>query len=125
MRTLCRLIFCGLALISFAVFIVNNLTAFLNNRHAIEFVIDTALVTAGLLALIWLAQRLWQARDLIGRIIFALLIVLAIILIAMIPELQQWALSCLNVLIKQPLVVTVLCLIMCALCCTRPGQQAS
>ena len=125
MRTLCRLIFCGLAVVSFAVFIITQLSTISLSTDAIQFVIDTVLVTALLLGLIWLARWLWEARDVIGRIILVLLMVLSIILIAIVPELQQWAMSCLNVLAEQPLLITVLCVIMCAWCSTGTGQQTS
>jgi hypothetical protein len=124
MRTLCRFFFCGLAAVSFAVFVVQNLPKINLSANALEFVVYTLLVTAGVFALAWIAKRLWLARGLIGRIILGLMLVIAVILLAIEPELQQLVKDALEVLIKQPLVITVLCLIVCGFCSSRSAPQS-
>jgi hypothetical protein len=124
MRTICRFVFCGLAVVSFAVFITQHLSNINLSEDALQFMEYTALVTAGLFALFWLAKRTWMARDLIGRIILVLVLVITAILIVTVPELQQAVLSGLEVLARQPLVITVLCLILCGFCCSRPAPQS-
>lgn len=123
MRTLCRIIFCGLAAVSFAVFVAQNFRS--PDANTIQFVTYTALITAGLFALVWLAKRLWLARDLIGRVILGLVLIIIVILVVTVPELQQLVLSWLKGLTERPLVITVLCLIICGFCCSRPATRSS
>lgn len=125
MRTLCRIIFCGLAAVSFAVFVTQQLPNISLSANAIQFVTYTALITAGLFALFWIAKRLWLARDLIGRVIMGLVLIIIVILIVIVPEFQQLVLSWLKVLTERPLVITVLCLIICGFCGSRPATRSS
>lgn len=124
MRTLCRYIFCGLAVVSFAVFVTQTIPNIKLSENAAQFVVYTALVTAGLFALFWLAKQLWLARGLIGRIILGLVLVILVILIVTVPELQQLVLDWLQGLTEHPLVVTVLCVIVCGFCVSRPAPQS-
>ncbi len=124
MRRVCRLIFCGLAAVSFAVFVTTNLSKINLSENALQFVVYTTLITAALFALVWLAKRLWLARDFIGRVILGLVLVMIVVLIVTIPELQQLVLSGLEVLTERPLVITVLCLIICGFCDSRPAPQS-
>ena len=124
MRTVCRYLFCGLAIVSFAVFIVTLLPNIRLSENAIQFVTYTALISVVLLALLWLAKQLWLARDVIGRILIGLVLITMVILIVTIPELQELVLSWLQGLTERPLVVTVLCLIICGFCSSRPAPQS-
>jgi len=117
MRTINLYIFSGLAIVSFAIFVVTLLPNISLSEDAVQFVTYTALV--------WLAKRLWLARDLIGRIILGLVLVITVILIVTVPELQQLVLSWLQGLAEHPLIATVLCLIVCGSCCSRPGTRSS
>ena len=105
-------------------FVAQNLPNLSLSANAIQFVTYTALITAGLYALFWIAKRLWQARDLIGRVILGLVLVILVILLVAVPELQQLVLSGLKALAERPLVITVLCLIICGFCYSRPAPQS-
>jgi hypothetical protein len=49
MRAICRYIFCGLAVVSFVVFVTRNLPNIKLSENALQFVVYAALVTTGLL----------------------------------------------------------------------------
>lgn len=124
MRSLCRYLFCGLALLSFAIFVAQQLSEHPPSENALQFAAYTAGVTVFLLGLIWLAKQIWQARDLIGRIIIGLVIVMIIILVATVPELQAIGAKAVEVLLQQPLVITVLSMILCGFCRSRSTSQS-
>jgi hypothetical protein len=125
MRSICCPLFCVLAVFFFVLYLTQTRLHPDPNEELLLSLALTGLIAWLLYGLYRFIRRLRPNRAL-WRIIYGLIGLLIVLPIISIPELRQivqgWIMG-ISAKGENPIVLSVLCLIICALCCTRPTRQ--